>query len=68
MSLVTYFRATARKTPEVLPLVGFVSIVCSFGVYSVAKKVLSDRDLRIRQDQGQVEWQDRLAYLMGKQQ
>ncbi|KAJ3371840.1 hypothetical protein AMAG_07339 [Allomyces macrogynus ATCC 38327] len=66
MSVISYFRQTARQTPEIVPLVSFVSVVCAFAVYSSVKKVVSDQDLRFRENQGMITWEERLSQLHAK--
>ncbi|ORZ33058.1 hypothetical protein BCR44DRAFT_125825 [Catenaria anguillulae PL171] len=60
MTFLSYFSRTFRQYPEILPLVGAVTIVTSFGIYSSTHKILQDQDLRIRQNQGHITWDERL--------
>ncbi|KAI9150907.1 hypothetical protein H9P43_009522 [Blastocladiella emersonii ATCC 22665] len=62
MTLAAYF----RKTPEIVPLIGFVSVVASFAVYSTVHKIVSDQDLRIRPNHGHITWQERVAMMQNQ--
>ncbi|KAI9216091.1 hypothetical protein BC828DRAFT_419147 [Blastocladiella britannica] len=60
MSIINHVFRDIRRFPEVIPLITVVSAASAYAVYATSHKILSDQDLRVRQNHGSISWEERL--------